>query len=275
MPLLFVFQETDPPAADHPLDSIAVGVLETRSFLFLYEESEENKENLSNKGSKVQRSHSDRATSRKIYDTQRSVNKDALNNNINSSKDMPAKAKCPKIDTKCDRPQLIKNKVRNKFFQHVNKTQDDAVVPPLQLKKKDGPRDPNAKPLRAALVNAKYVNYSRITNDLAVLFFTSADALMRRFYLIKMVECFAETLGITLTNLGIDTDKYNLNWTRFVKEFQTHVLYGFMVGVLVAMANTDVQELNEMIRASGQPTQIVDGPTVKHEDPEVNNRYTA
>ena len=136
-----------------------------------------------------------------------------------------------------------------------------------------GCRDPNAKPLRAVLVNAKYVNYSRITNDLAILFFTSADTNLRRFYLIKMVECFAETLGITLTNLGIDTDKYDLKWPDFVREFQTHVLYGFLVGVLVAMANTDVSELNELITKSGQPgLSSVDGPTVKQGDTDINNR---
>ena len=184
------------------------------------------------------------------------------------------KAKCPKIDTngRSDKPP-IKIKVQNKFFQHVKKSQDDEVVPPLQLKKKDGPRNPNAKPLRAALVNAKYVTYTRITNDLAILFFTSGNSMLRRFYMIKMVETFAETLGITLSNLGIDTDMFHLSWTNFVKEFQTHILYGFLVGVLVAMANTDVKELNDLIKESGRTsTVVVDGPTTKAEDAEFNNR---
>jgi len=276
-------EEEDEPEPDHPLDSIACGVLEARSFLFLYD-TDDDKENKGTKASKIQRSHSDRATSRKNYESQKSVsnNNTLNNNNNNNNKDMPAKAKCPKIDTsnkKSDnntgvKPPVMKNKVQNKFFQHVKKSQDDAVVPPLNLKKKEEPRDPNAKPLRAVLVNAKYVNYSRITNDLAILFFTSADTNLRRFYLIKMVECFAETLGITLTNLGIDTDKYDLKWPDFVREFQTHVLYGFLVGVLVAMANTDVSELNELITKSGQPgLSSVDGPTVKQGDTDINNRF--
>ena len=270
-------KDEENPAPDHPLDSIAIGVLEARSFLFLYDEDED-KENKASKPTKIQRSHSDRATSRKAYESQKSVNNNTLNTN-NNTKDMPAKAKCPKIDTtnkKSDnnKPPAMKNKVQNKFFQHVKKSQDDAVVPPLNLKKKgDQPRDPNAKPLKAILVNAKYVNYSRITSDLAVLFFTSADSMLRRFYLIKMVECFAETLGITLTNLGIDTDKYDLKWPDFVREFQTHMLYGFMVGILVAMANTDVKELNELIQKSGQPgTSPVDGPTIKQGDTDISNR---
>jgi len=271
--ILGLNEDEDEVSVDHPLDSIAVGVLEARSFLFFYEEDEDKE----NKTAKVQRSHSDRASSRKVYETQKSVNKsDTLNNNVNN-KDMPAKAKCPKIDSNAksdSKPASIKAKVQNKFFQHVKKAQDDAVVPPLQLKKKDGPRDPNSKPLRAALVNAKYVTYTRITNDLAVLFFTSGDSLLRRFYMIKMVECFAETIGITLSNLGIDTDKFKLNWTKFVKEFQTHILYGFLVGVLVAMANTDVSELNELIKQSGQPDrQPVNGPTLRSEDSETSNRF--
>ena len=51
---------------DHPLESICLGVLDSRSFLFFYEE-EENKENIKSmpKGSKVQRSHSDRASNRR------------------------------------------------------------------------------------------------------------------------------------------------------------------------------------------------------------------
>ena len=91
--------------------------------------------------------------------------------------------------------------------------------------------------------------------------------------MIKMVECFAETIGITLSNLGIDTDKFQLNWTKFVMEFQTHILYGFLVGVLVAMANTDVVQLNEMIKNSGRTDQMeVDGHAGKKDDPEYSNR---
>jgi len=273
--ILGVNENEDNPTPDHPLDSIAVGVLEARSFLFFYEEDED-KENKASKTAKVQRSHSDRSSSRKNYVTQKSVNKD--------NKDMPAKPKCPKIDTNVNKSDnkppssgvgIGGNRVaNNKLFQHVKKCQDDAVVPPLQLRKKDATRNPNAKPLRAALVNAKYVTYTRVTNDLAVLFFTSGDTLLRRFYMIKMVECFAETIGITLSNLGIDTDKFQLSWTKFVMEFQTHILYGFLVGVLVAMANTDVVELNEMIRNSGRTDQMeVDGQAGKQDDPEYSNRF--
>ena len=264
------------------------GILETRSFLFFYDEDDD-KENKSTKSTKVQRSHSDRATTRKAYHSQKSVNKNESLKFSENNKDVPARAKCPKIDAHhvaSDKnsgghpPGQSNNSGHpSKVVAHNHlqfppkKAQDDAVVPPLQLKKKDGPRNPHAKPLKAALVNAKYVTYGRVTKDLAVLLFTSADSLMRRFYLIKVVECFAETLGITLTNLGIDTDQFNLNWTKFVKEFQTHVLYGFLVGVLVAMANTDVAELNELIRNSDHPDkQEVHGPTVKPDDAELNNR---
>jgi hypothetical protein len=263
---------------DHPLDSIAIGVLEARSFLFFYDE-DENKENLkSSKGSKVQRSHSDRATSRKNFDAQKSVpgtKNEALKNNLN--KDLPAKAKCPKIESfaKSDKaPVKATNKVQNKLFQNVKKSQDDAIVPPLQLKKREGPSNPLAKPLKAALINAKYVTYTKITKDLAVLFFTCGDSLIRRFYMIKMIEVFAETLGITLSSLGVDTDKFNLNWQQFLAEFQTHLLYGFLVGVLVSMANTDVADLNEMIKTSSHPDKMeVDGPRIKAEDSDMHNRF--
>ncbi len=58
-----------------------------------------------------------------------------------------------------------------------------------------------------------------------------------------------------------------------MKEFQTHVLYGFLVGVLLAMANTDVAELNQVIRNSDHPDKReVHGPTVKADDAELNNR---
>ena len=261
-------ETTKTECADHPLESICLGVVEARSFLFFYEE-EENKENIKSsipKGSKVQRSHSDRATSKKTYDSQRSVpgnNKDSVKNNVNI-KDMPAKAKCPKIDTfnKGGGGGGVKaNKVQNKFFQNVKKSQDDAIVPPLQLRRREGPANPLAKPLKAALVNAKYVTYNKVTNDLAVLFFTCGDTMLRRFYMIKMVEEFAETLGITLSSLGVDTDQFGINWQQFIQEFQQNLLYGFLIGVLLSMANTDVEELNKLIASSAHPDkQSVRGP---------------
>eukprot|EP00092_Neocalanus_flemingeri_P002597 GFUD01002784.1.p1 GENE.GFUD01002784.1~~GFUD01002784.1.p1 ORF type:complete len:650 (+),score=141.30 GFUD01002784.1:424-2373(+) len=274
--------EEEKPDCDHPLDSIALGVLEARSFLFFYEE-ENNKENIKAipKGTKVQRSHSDRAATRKSYDSQKSIpsNKnETLKNNVN--KDMPAKAKCPKIESfnksfnKSDNKTPVKtNKFQNKFFQNVKKSQDDAIVPPLQLKKREGPANAWAKPLKAALVNAKYVTYERVTNDLAVLFFTCGDTLTRRFYMIKMVEVFAETLGITLSSLGVDTDQFHINWQEFIQEFQTHLLYGFLVGVLVSMANTDVADLNELIKSSSHPDKKeVIGPCSQAGDSDFSNR---
>lgn len=171
----------------------------------------------------MQRSHSDRTTTRDKH-----VANKALKNNNSANKDGPAKPKCPKIDvTKGDKskasspktpPTPGPKKVQNKLFQtFVKKSQDDESVPPLQLKKKDSARDPNAIPYRAALVNAKYVMYTRLTKDLAVFLFTSGNTLIRRFYLIKSVETFAETIGISLSNLGIDTDRFKLTWHTFIK----------------------------------------------------------
>merc|ERR1719402_1817222 len=131
--ILGVNESEDCPTVDHPLDSIAVGVLEARSFLFFYEEDED-KENKAGKTAKVQRSHSDRASSRKNYQTQKSVNRNAetLTNN-KDNKDMPAKPKCPKIDTNVPKSDTksdskptgggggsgIGGKVQNKLFEHV------------------------------------------------------------------------------------------------------------------------------------------------------------
>merc|ERR1719300_1950356 len=233
---------------DHPLESICLGVLDSRSFLFFYEE-DENKENLKNiqKGAKVQRSHSDRAGNRKTVPVKKN---DSL------------KAKVPKMDT--NNGLKGTNKIQNKFIQKVKKSQDDAIVPPLELKKKSGQQaNPLATPLKAAIVNAKYVTHNKVTSDLAVLFFTCGDTIIRRFYMIKMLTDFAETLGITLSSLGVDTDQFRIKWQEFIQEFQQHLLYGFLVGVLVAMANTDVTELNEFIKNSSHPDkQSVEGPIV-------------
>lgn len=117
-------------------------------------------------------------------------------------------------------------------------------------------RDPNAPPVCAALVNGKYVNYTRVTRDLAVLLFTTADSLVRRFYLIKLVETYAETLGITLGQLGIDTDSFGLNYHSVIHDFQQHILYGFMVGVLIGMANTNPEELDRLCNDDDQ--QVLD-----------------
>ena len=41
-----------------------------------------------------------------------------------------------------------------------------------------------------------------------------------RFYLIKMVECYSETLGITLGQLGVDTESYGVSYVNIVRDFQ-------------------------------------------------------
>jgi hypothetical protein len=58
-----------------------------------------------------------------------------------------------------------------------------------------------------------------------------------------MVECYSETLGITLGQLGVDTESYGVSYVNIVRDFQQHVLYGFFIGVLIAMANTSPEEL--------------------------------
>ena len=257
-----IFKSNSSPCDDHPLESICLGVLDSRSFLFFYDE-DENKENMKNisKGSKVQRSHSDRAANRKSVPVKKN---DSL------------KAKVPKIEPNNNKTNSFKgpNKIQNKIFQNVKKTQDDAIVPPLELKKKSGQQaNPLATPIKAALVNAKYVTYNRVTTDLAVLFFTCGDAVIRRFYMIKMLTDFCETLGITLSSLGVDTDQFRLKWQEVIQEFQSHLLYGFLVGVLVAMANTDVVELNEFIKNSAHPDkQSVEGPKVSIGSGDIVNR---
>ena len=107
-------------------------------------------------------------------------------------------------------------------------------------------RDPNAMPMSAALVNGKYVTYTRVTRDLAVLFFTSADSLVRRFYLIKVIETYSEALYTALWQLGINPDSYGMNYHSVINDFQQHVLYGFMLGILIGMANTDPVEIEKM-----------------------------
>ncbi len=61
-----------------------------------------------------------------------------------------------------------------------------------------------------------------------------------------MLECYTETLGITLGQLGIDTDDFGLRFQQVVEDFQQHLLYGFIVGVLMAMASTDPSELVDL-----------------------------
>ena len=128
----------------------------------------------------------------------------------------------------------------------IGKSKDDVKVPLTGRKssKVQKDRDPNQAPRSAALVNAKYVTYGRITRDLAVVFWTASSSLIRRYYLIKMVECYSETLGITLGQLGIDTDTFGVKYQDIVIDFQNHVLYGFLTSVLIGMATTSPEELD-------------------------------
>ena len=132
---------------------------------------------------------------------------------------------------------------------------DENIAITTQLKSKVSklpPRDPNTPPKGAALISGKYVTYTRVTRDLAVLFFTAGNSLIRNYYLIKLIECYAETLGITLGQLGIDTDSFGVNYGTIINDFQQHLLYGFMVAVLVSMSNTSLPDLARMAADKGK-----------------------
>lgn len=130
------------------------------------------------------------------------------------------------------------------------RSKDDANVRPTTTKRstpKSGiERDPNALPVSAALVNGKYVTYTRVTRDLAVLFFTSTDSLVRRFYLIKVIETYSEALYTALWQLGINTDTFGMNYHSVINDFQQHILYGFIIGILTGMANTHPDDIENL-----------------------------
>ena len=131
-----------------------------------------------------------------------------------------------------------------------NSSKDDVNVKVTNQKKTPKAvieRDPNAPPVSAALVNGKYVTYTRITRDVAVLFFTCADSLVRRFYLIKILETYCDTLGCTLVQLGVNPDSYGMNYHSVINDFQQHILYGFIVGILISMANTNPEEIDMLL----------------------------
>ncbi len=250
---------------DHPLDSIALGILEARSFLFNYDKSPEDQSKDSS-GTKLQRSQSERR-----------VKKD-LGSSPPKKIPIPPKGP-PKIEKQKSLPKNSKLSQNKFIFQSryyitlfsgtgcqsavvaptvsiqisnyliFCRAKDDAIVKETKQKKTPKSkveRDPNTPPVSAALVNGKYVTYTRVTRDLAVLFFTSADSLVRRFYLIKIIETYSEALYTALWQLGINTDIYGLNYHSVINDFQQHVLYGFMLGVLINMANTNPEEIDRL-----------------------------
>lgn len=241
---------TDKSYQDSNLDSISLGILEARSFLFKYEGDDDKENERKKKNSKLQRSQSERIKDRSQLEAVKFAKQQAAISPKGHKPRSPASPKVIKLDGG--------SKVKNKFLQNViGKSKDDENVPMTMTKRSNKqPKhiDPNQPPKKAALVNAKYVTYGRITRDLAVLFWTSATSLIRRFYLIKMVECYVETLGITLGQLGIDTDSFGLKYQQVLQDFQQHILYGFMVSVLMAMANTSKEEL-EIFKKNGGVTQ--------------------
>ena len=279
--------------ADSPLDAIILGILEARSFLFKYDDDENKENDKAKKNSKLQRSQSERIKDRsqlhrsmsmKAPSTPQPAGKNSLAppmpnvgaaataagvpaGTANGTK-MPASAKCPKLDqhhpkggAAASASASTGTKAENKFLHNVKfKSKDDVKISlmPRKANKSQRERDPNVPPRRAALVNAKYVTYGRITRDLAVVFWTSSSSLIRRFYLIKMIECYVETLGITLGQLGIDTDTFGLKYQDMVIDFQKHLLYGFLISVLQGMAVTSEDELERLHEASARGERLMD-----------------
>ena len=145
----------------------------------------------------------------------------------------------------------MQNVYRRVCFLHF-RSKDDVTVKDTGIKKSSKitkivkERDPNQPPVTAALVNCKYVTYTRVTRDSAVLFFTSADSLIRRFYLMQLIGSYCETAMLTLQQLGINSDSLGINFQSVIYDFQQHILYGFIVGVLISMANTNPDDLENL-----------------------------
>lgn len=248
------------------LKSITLGILESRSFLFRYEDDEHKENEKKKKSSKLQRSQSERIKDRSRSEDTRHVKAHPHHNHPHTHAHHPhakegkkpikqipgaTHAKCPKLENKSGliSPGVVSGGlVKNKFLQNViGRSKDDEKVPLTGRKsgrvQKD--RDPNQSPKRSALVNAKYVTYGPITRDLAVVLWTCPMALVRRYYLIKMVECYAEALGIALGQLGIDSDCFGVKYQQLLLSFQNEMLYGFLVSVLLAMATTSPEDLEK------------------------------
>ena len=157
------------------------------------------------------------------------------------------------------------------------RTKDDVTVKDTGIKKSSKitkivkERDANQPPVTAALVNCKYVTYTRVTRDLAVLFFTSADSLIRRFYLMHLIGTYSETAMLTLQQLGINSDSLGINFQSVIYDFQQHVLYGFIVGVLVSMANTNPDDLEKLCNNECDPANQ-NGEKV---DEEISKKFVA
>lgn len=100
----------DPDYVDHPLDTIALGVLEARSFLFNYEKSKEKKEG----GAKLQRSQSERRIKKDLGSSPPKKIPTPSNANL---------PKGPKIEKQKSLPKNSKLS-QNKFFQQ-------RYVPPI------------------------------------------------------------------------------------------------------------------------------------------------
>ena len=47
--------------------------------------------------------------------------------------------------------------------------------------------------------------------------------------------------------MGVDTESFGVSYVNIVRDFQQHMLYGFFIGVLIAMANTSAEELDRLI----------------------------
>jgi hypothetical protein len=96
----------DPDYVDHPLDSIALGVLEARSFLFNYEKKKSATTTSATGPSKLQRSQSERR-----------VKKDVSAAASSPPKKIPARPKCAKFEKQSSLPKNSKI-LQNKFLQH-------------------------------------------------------------------------------------------------------------------------------------------------------------
>ena len=51
---------------------------------------------------------------------------------------------------------------------------------------------------------------------------------------------------LTLQQLGINSDSLGINFQSVIYDFQQHILYGFIVGVLISMANTNPDDLENL-----------------------------
>lgn len=111
----------------------------------------------------------------------------------------------------------------------------------------EGTTTASTHPACAAVTRIGNITYSTLMRDLASWVFILSSRTVRQHYLLDVISNYLIVLTNALDLLGINWEKFGINFNNFCDRFFEEAEIGLLVAVLVAMNDTSEDDLDEYL----------------------------